>query len=1195
MKHTSLDSLIEDLRPRLPDYLALHGINTTKNFSCITGAHKDTHPSMTCKKYPSRAKCFSCSTTVDIFQAAHLLEKKPIRGSDFVYDNVFYLADKLGVSYALAPPNEADIKRKRVLQAYEAVSELLSVSPPNELLDTFLSARELTLEQLHKHLIGSTSLNSIETLLTTLGLEDIIVEAGLNDALLFAPNRLTFTLLNSKHQVVSFISRALDNSEPRYYHMPSLTDLRNYITSHSSVMYGEHLLEKTASKVLIVEGHTDALALWEKGLTETVAIGGLALRASQLARIKAAGKYILTLCVDNDIAGNNFLKHRVESDDDLFDGLDITVKQLTSCKDPEEFIRTHGIKAFKALPEIPWLDFCISTLASSGYSPEQVCSILLSRIARLSRTSTVRAYQQAKRLSEITKVSYEAVITDLKSQIKKLNETGAERLKQLVQETITSLKENPATAGETLSLALSKLDKVQLRDIDESPEHTFVRFLDITRKEQEAKESIFEGFRFDPNGLGMLENVLAGPWKSGKFIALGGKENVGKCIAFDSQVYTHETGYETLQELYEKNITPKTLSASSNNKIKVTQCKGFYNDGIKPVAKVTTYLGTYLESTASHKWLTLEGWKPQQDLTTEDYIATPLTYPDKPEFPIEDDQIRLLAYFMCEGIKNRIAISNTDKEIIEDFKSTMSKYFGHTPIIFDEKSTKGSIICHWPRTRDGRTVFNKAKRWLANHNLWGTLAKDKMFPKTIWLLSQRQKAVFLGAALDCDGWYSISKQDKCLSIGYTSASESLAYSMHLFLLSLGLPNKFRYKQVKLKGKLFDSWLCEITSLVYAARLLSDLQVPSLCKKQKQNAIQKRIDESCNRSFYLRGPQGCYRTKQKEDILFVKVRSISKYTSKQVYDLTVPELQNFTANGLIVHNSALVTQMGYEVVSHPDNNATFIHWTIDDSAEEILPRYVCLASGQLNLEMNHITNPHYYAKLLQNEHLVQHRDMAFSKIRELALDGRIIVRDATHGKTLTYLRHLIQETKARFPERKILVCIDNLHNVTDWNWLQGTERMTNVSKATKDLCTEEQVSIIATVEYRKLARCQIPSNEDLADTRALKYDSNVIFHLYNDMHERGSDQALILNESTAQPLPRVLFRIGKNKVCSFKGEFYMNLYPAHSRFSWVDFDIATKEKNARAEKLKGTQPGVGTTKASFYIPTLDNEYKDDILF
>lgn len=814
MKHTSLDSLIESLRPLLPNYLTLQGFNTSKNFSCITGTHKDAHASMTCKKYPARARCFSCQATADIFQAAHFLEGKPIKGSDFIYENVFYLADKLGITYSLAPPTEIDIKKKRVLQAYEAISDALSSSAPpdgfSDNFNSFLSSRNLDLVHLNSNQIGIITLEQVHNLLVQLGLDDIEQEAGLTDKLLFGANRLTFSLLDNKRRVVSFISRALDDSEPRYYHMPSTSELRNQITSYSSVLYGEHLLDNKPSKVLIVEGHTDALALWLEGEKEVVAIGGLALRASQLNRLKAAGKYIITLCVDNDQAGLNFLKHRVESEDDLFEGFDVSVKQLYDAKDPEEFIRKFGLEAFRAIKEVSWLDFCISTLASSGYTAEQVSNVLLSRIAKAGKISTIRAYQQAKQLALATSLPYEAVLADLKIQIKKLNESSTEKIKNLVQETISSLKENPTTAAETLSLALSKLERVQTRDIDESPEHTFVRFLDQAKAEQESKDPFFEGYKFHPNGLGALETVLAGPWKEGKFLVIGGKENVGK-------------------------------------------------------------------------------------------------------------------------------------------------------------------------------------------------------------------------------------------------------------------------------------------------------------------------------------------------------------------------------------SALCTQLGFEVASIPENNAVFIHWTIDDSATEVIPRYICLASGQMNLEMNHISNPHYYAKVLENQYLVQHRDMAFNKVRKLALDGKIIVRDQRHGKSLNYIKHLIQETRSRYPDRKILVCIDNLHNVTDWNWLDMTSKMSNVSKAAKDICTEEQVSLICTVEYRKIAAYQIPSNDDLADSRALKYDSNVIFHLYNDMHERGVDKALILNEDEEVPKPRVLFRVGKNKICSFKGEFYMNLHPAQSRFEWVDPIKALKDKQKRAESIKGSSPGI-STKSSFIIPS-----------
>lgn len=96
-----------------------------------------------------------------------------------------------------------------------------------------------------------------------------------------------------------------------------------------------------------------------------------------------------------------------------------------------------------------------------------------------------------------------------------------------------------------------------------------------------------------------------------------------------------------------------------------------------------------------------------------------------------------------------------------------------------------------------------------------------------------------------------------------------------------------------------------------------------------------------------------------------------------------------------------------------------------------------------------------------------------------------------------------------------------------------------------------------------------------------------------MHERGTDKALILNEDGEVPQPRVLFRVGKNKVCSFKGEFYMNLHPAQSRFEWVDPIKALKDKQKRAESIKGSSNPGTSSKTSFFIPTGENS-GDDLL-
>lgn len=55
-----------ELRSRLEDYLTAKGINTRTNFSCLTGKHEDTNPSMSFDKNRNKVHCFSCNEDLDI-------------------------------------------------------------------------------------------------------------------------------------------------------------------------------------------------------------------------------------------------------------------------------------------------------------------------------------------------------------------------------------------------------------------------------------------------------------------------------------------------------------------------------------------------------------------------------------------------------------------------------------------------------------------------------------------------------------------------------------------------------------------------------------------------------------------------------------------------------------------------------------------------------------------------------------------------------------------------------------------------------------------------------------------------------------------------------------------------------------------------------------------------------------------------
>jgi len=88
------DSIVEQLKPYLPDYLEEKGIDTGKHFLCIFPDHNDTIPSCNLVGGGTRFYCHGCGRGGDLFDAVQILEDKPKLGLEWVEDTLKYLAEK---------------------------------------------------------------------------------------------------------------------------------------------------------------------------------------------------------------------------------------------------------------------------------------------------------------------------------------------------------------------------------------------------------------------------------------------------------------------------------------------------------------------------------------------------------------------------------------------------------------------------------------------------------------------------------------------------------------------------------------------------------------------------------------------------------------------------------------------------------------------------------------------------------------------------------------------------------------------------------------------------------------------------------------------------------------------------------------------------------------------------------------------
>ena len=203
--------------------------------------------------------------------------------------------------------------------------------------------------------------------------------------------------------------------------------------------------------------------------------------------------------------------------------------------------------------------------------------------------------------------------------------------------------------------------------------------------------------------------------------------------------------------------------------------------------------------------------------------------------------------------------------------------------------------------------------------------------------------------------------------------------------------------------------------------------------------------------------------------------------------------------------------------------------------------------------------------------------ADEKFRELIADEKLIILDMEDGSTLSTLEKNLRHVRRRHPERKLFVVCDNTHNYMDYLQLDQPTRMTRISNTQKMLTGKYHCAIFATAEYRKntasdTSKMKLPTNDDLADARALKYRPNAIIHVYNDLNDRMDDAEIFWESDRHRGtrLPRLMLVVAKNKISKYKDKLMMDLDPDTVCLREYDTERARQESEDFFEKKENGQ-------------------------
>lgn len=606
--------------------------------------------------------------------------------------------------------------------------------------------------------------------------------------------------------------------------------------------------------------------------------------------------------------------------------------------------------------------------------------------------------ERRNRLEDVGGASY---ITSLINQVP--TSGNVEYYGHIVERTAT-LRRLIHAAGQIAAVAYEEadadiaLDKAEQLIFNISQRHTRSDFSSMeeiladymTKLEQlNARRGTIVGV---PTGFTDLDRMTGGLQRS-DLIVLAARPGVGKCLTAHTLIDDPTSGERlTIKECVRRQL-PRVYGLSEHGNVRPAQISAWIDSGIQPCYRVRTLSGREVEVTGHHPFLTVHGWTPLHDLKIGDSIAIPRQVPvfGKDEsWPLA--KVRLLAYFIAEGglTHSSPVFTNADPVIIADFKQAIAEHF---PVCAIRQEAISCAVAQpkevSKRPTGAKLGKNPLTLWLSELGLMGKLARDRFFPPCVWQWDRRRLAEFLRALMSCDG--GIFAHEKRLPrIEFCVASRQLAADVHHAFVRFGIVSKFfctskgawrvqitsapdikKYQEeigwigektarfvdhtIKVEPRLSNLGHAPeaVWELIKEAAQLRELTLVELARQSGEttksgkyggyNAHTHRSVPHYRLAAYARvlNHDGLRRASS-PDIYWDTIVAIEAIGEHQVYDLTVPEGNNFIAQDIFVHNTSLALSLAHNsALKYKNSVAVF---SLEMSKEQLVQRLLSMDAG-----------------------------------------------------------------------------------------------------------------------------------------------------------------------------------------------------------------------------------------------------------
>ena len=213
-----------------------------------------------------------------------------------------------------------------------------------------------------------------------------------------------------------------------------------------------------------------------------------------------------------------------------------------------------------------------------------------------------------------------------------------------------------------------------------------------------------------------LDDLLGGGIETWAMTEFYGEFGSGKCVAGDTRVfYSNDANihFEPISATYEKyksmygekpldtgSVVPLTGVNVVGLDSQLTPASYLYRERVSSILAVKTERGRLLRLAKPHMAMVLSGtgirWIPSGALSVGDKIATPkrLIMPGRTD--VSYDDAFFLGFYVAEGTKNPLSVTNTDMKLIGWTKEYLKDRFGFVPTVSRGEDHSAVVLLRSP-------------------------------------------------------------------------------------------------------------------------------------------------------------------------------------------------------------------------------------------------------------------------------------------------------------------------------------------------------------------------------------------------------------------------------------------------------------------------------------------------------------------